>query len=102
MGTMRHPAIRPRYRGVLRLWNEPRFFGFIDVDSNTPLPTLRESVFAHRLNFLKGMKPYLGCRVEFELGPPISVGKPEQAVRVKILEEPTAGLHALLQQQGGV
>ena len=83
--AIQHVAVRKRYRGILRLWNEPRYFGFIDIDKNAPMPDLRETIFAHRLHFMKGMKPFLGCKVEFEIGPPNELGKPNQAVRVKVL-----------------
>ena len=97
MGTMRHPAVRPRHEGVLVMWNEPRYFGIIQADKK--LENGENTIFVHRLNFVRDHQPVLGCRVSFELGPPISIGKKDQAVRVKVLPSIAAGVSAL---QGGL
>ncbi len=100
MGTMQHPAVRKRYRGKLTLWNEPRYFGFITA--TTELPEIGRTIFVHRLNFMAGIPTpaiQVGREVEFEIGAPYAVGKKPHAVRVKLLEIPTAGLTAL--KQGG-
>lgn len=98
MGTMGHPSVRTRHEGVLVVWNEPRYFGFIQADEK--LENGEDRIFVHRLNFIRDHKPVLGCRVSFELGPPISIGKKDQAARVKVLPSITAGADALGKQGG--
>ena len=100
MGTMQHPAVRKRYRGTLTLWNEPRYFGFITL--KTELPEIGKTIFVHRLNFMAGIPTAsisVGREVEFEISAPYKIGRKPQAVRVKLLETPTAGLAVL--KQGG-
>ena len=102
MGTMQHPAVRKRYRGTLKLYSEPRYFGFIEAIEDLP-GIDGKSIFVHRLNFIARVPSHLivpGAEVEFEIGPPYAVGKKPQAVRVKILEQ-HAGLSALAKVSGG-
>ncbi len=54
----------------------PRGYGFITT-------TAGERIFFHFSQFQKGADPVLGGLVEFEIGPPIQVGKKPQALRVR-------------------
>ena len=102
MGSMRHPAVRTRYRGTLTLWNAARYFGFITTTSG--LPDIGNTIFVHRLNFMSGIPTasiLAGIELEFEIGPAYKVGTKPQAVRVKIVEPLTAGVNALAASQGG-
>jgi cold shock CspA family protein len=96
MGTMQHPAVRKRYRGKITLWNEPRYFGFIEA--TTELPEIGRTIFVHRLNFMAGIPTRdirVGREVEFEIGAPYKIGTKSQAVRVKLLDSVLAGASAL-------
>ena len=64
-----------RYSGIIQTFIARRNFGFIrrDVDS--------KEIFFHQMDFDKGT-PVLGQRVEFELGPAVRLGMPEQAINV--------------------
>lgn len=102
MGSMQHPAVRKRYRGTLKLYNEPRYFGFIEA--NEEIPGIGgKTIFVHRLNFMAKIPSHLivpGVQCEFEIGAPYAVGKKPQAVRVNIVE-PHAGLDVLAKGNGG-
>jgi hypothetical protein len=102
MGSMQHPWVRKRYRGVITLWNEPRFFGFIEAD--TELPDIGKSIFFHRLNFMAGIPTQdiqIQKLVEFEIGAPYKVGAKPQAVRIKLLEPVAAVIAGANALQGG-
>jgi cold shock CspA family protein len=62
--------------GVITYFNSPRSFGFITT-------TEGESYFFHVSNFEKGSQPILEGKVEFQVAPPIAVGKKSQAVSVR-------------------
>jgi cold shock CspA family protein len=87
-----------KYRGLIKFWNQVRLFGFIQY---TDPDGKEQDVFVHRINFMTGDTPSLGAVVEFEIGPPQSLGKRDQAVKVKVIEV-AAGINALAKRQGGV
>jgi len=64
-----------KYSGIIRTFFPNRHFGFIVRGDDA------KDIFFHQTDF-HGM-PTLGQQVEFELGPAVMLGKPEQAVRVK-------------------
>lgn len=59
-----------KYSGIIRTFIPSRRFGFITQDGG-------KDVFFHQNDFHG--TPILGQRVEFELGPAVSFGKPPQA-----------------------
>jgi cold shock CspA family protein len=63
--------------GIIRTFIPNRKFGFILRDDGTEF-------FFHQINFEKGT-PALGQRVEFELGDPVKLGMPKQAVNITIV-----------------
>jgi cold shock CspA family protein len=63
-----------RYSGIIQTFITRRNFGFIRRDDG-------KEFFFHQMDFEKGT-PALGQRVEFELGPAVRLGMPEQAVNV--------------------
>jgi len=62
--------------GVITYFNSPRSFGFITTIEG-------ESYFFHVSNFEKGSQPILEGKVEFQVAPPIAVGKKPMAVAVR-------------------
>ena len=66
-------------QGTITYFNAARKFGFI-----TTAPEGRR-IFFHISNFQNGSEPVLQGLVEFELGPPIAVGKDLQALKVRYL-----------------
>jgi len=68
-----------KYQGIIRTFIPPRKFGFILADDG-------REVFFHQMNFQKGT-PVLGQRVEYELGPSVRLGMPEQAVNITVVDE---------------
>src|SRR5690242_11370357 len=62
--------------GTINFFNASRGFGFIGTPEG-------ESFFFHISNFERGSLPLVGAVVAFVLGPPLSLGKREQAVHVR-------------------
>ena len=67
-----------KHKGIVTFFNKPKNYGFITTDGNA-------EVFFHTSNCL--CKITLGLTVEFEFGPPVKLGRPEQAVDVNSVEE---------------
>ena len=64
------------YQGKITLYNQPKGWGFITRDDG-------EQIFFHVSNKIKNCFPALGVRVEFEMGPPLEIGKKDQAVNLR-------------------
>jgi len=75
-----------KYRGILKLWNQARFFGFIQTVDATNGEKI--DVFIHRVNFWAGHEPVLGDAYEFEVSAPQSIGKKDQAIKAKKIQGP--------------
>lgn len=88
-----------KYRGILKLWNQVRMFGFLETVDLTNAEKI--DVFTHRVNFWTGHEPVLGASYEFEMAAPQSIGKKDQAIKVKKIADPTAGINALAKGNGG-
>jgi cold shock CspA family protein len=63
-------------QGVITYFNGPRGFGFITTLEG-------ESFFFHVSHFEPGKQPVLEGLVEFQIAPPLSVGKKPMAVGVR-------------------
>ena len=70
-----------KYSGIVRTFISNRRFGFITLDDG-------RDVFFHQNDF-QGT-PVLGARVEFELGPAVTFGKPPQAANIVLVESVAA------------
>jgi cold shock CspA family protein len=68
-----------RYEGLVTTFFPDRQFGFLDV--------LGRTVFFHASAYPLGVLPKVGQRVTFELGEPVKLGKPKQAVNITPLPE---------------
>jgi cold shock CspA family protein len=66
--------------GTITYFNSPRSFGFITT-------TEGQRYFFHISNFEKGSQPVLEGKVQFEIAPPIAVGKKPMAVSVRYRRE---------------
>ena len=66
-----------RLTGTITYANPVRTYGFIQEDSSGI------HYFYHFTNVAPGFTPMVATRVEFELAPPIKIGKPDQAVNVR-------------------
>jgi cold shock CspA family protein len=64
------------HQGKVILYNRAKAWGFIREDSGAEW-------FFHTANTVPEFVPQLGVAVEFEVGPPLSIGKKEQAVNVR-------------------
>ena len=64
--------------GIIKTFFPNRRFGFILQDDG-------KEVFFHQINFEKGT-PVLGQRVAYELGDPIRLGMPKQAINVAVVD----------------
>jgi cold shock CspA family protein len=86
--------------GTIVLWHQPRAYGFVQMDGSS------KTFFVHITNFPTGQIPKLGAKVEFEIGDPISLGKPPQAINATIVSIPSsaalAALSATGKETGGV
>jgi cold shock CspA family protein len=63
-----------KYQAIISTYFPARKFGFLKQSDGS-------TVFFHATNFEAGV-PRLGEKVEFELGDPVKLGKPQQAVNV--------------------
>lgn len=68
-------------KGTIKMFVAARKFGFILVDGSSDGDGTE--VFFHASNFHG--TPVLGERVEFELGPPVRLGRPPMAVNIRLL-----------------
>lgn len=69
--------------GIVDVFVYTRGFGFIQSDN--------KRYFFHVNSFkTKGDFIPLGARVEFELGEPFQLGRPKQAINVRVIEDPAA------------
>ena len=68
-------------QGTITFYNNQRGFGFITVPDG-------RQYFFHVSHFTKGESPVLEGLVEFEIAPPVAVGKKPQAVRVRYRTPP--------------
>ena len=64
------------YQGKITLYNQPKGWGFISRDDG-------EQIFFHVANKISSFLPALGARVEFEMGPPLELGKKDQAINLR-------------------
>jgi cold shock CspA family protein len=64
------------YRGIVVRYDERKQWGFIQGNSG-------EEIFFHRANCVSGFQPQLGTGVEYEIGKPFTIGKPDQAIDVR-------------------
>jgi cold shock CspA family protein len=83
--------------GTITFYNNQKGFGFITVPSG-------QQYFFHISNCGKGESPVLEGRVQFEVGPPVAVGKKAQALRVRYIRDTDAkeaGLEIALRSAGG-
>lgn len=62
--------------GTISGYDERKRYGYIQYAGST------EEIYFHISNCMTGFKPALGVEVEFQLGKPFKMGKPEQAVDV--------------------
>ena len=62
-------------RAVISYYNPKRHFGFVTTPSG-------QQFFFHDSNLEVGFNPILGAEVDFQIGPPVALGKRPQAVRV--------------------
>jgi cold shock CspA family protein len=65
------------YQGIVVMYHAANFFGFIQENG-------RQERFFHMSNAAPGFVPELGAIVEYEIAPPIRLGKNPQAVNVRI------------------
>jgi cold shock CspA family protein len=65
-----------RYKGEVVSFNSAKVFGFVFC------PDLHRRVFFH-VTEVNGINPSIGDKVEFELGPSRTPGKPEVAVKIE-------------------
>jgi cold shock CspA family protein len=64
------------HQGIIVVYNQAKAWGFIRELSGAEW-------FFHMANTAPEFVPQLGAAVEFEIGPPLSVGKKEQALSVR-------------------
>lgn len=67
--------------GIVDVYVYTRKFGFIQSDN--------KRYFFHVTSFTSG-GPTLGARVEFDLGEPFQLGRPKQAINIRVLEDSAA------------
>ncbi len=63
-------------QGTITFFRADKGFGFITTKEG-------QSYFFHVSRFTKGSQPVLEGRVEFEVAPPLSVGKKPMAINVR-------------------
>ena len=63
-------------QGTITFYNDARGFGFIQMPNG-------QSIFFHVSNWTDKSRPVLAALVEFQVAPPLAVGKKPQAVAVK-------------------
>ena len=65
------------FYGKIVSYCERKQWGFIQGNSE------QQRIFFHRANCVQGFQPQLGDDIEYEIGKPFTLGKPEQAVDVR-------------------
>lgn len=68
------------YEGKITLYNAAKGWGFITRTDGMQF-------FWHEQNKAKGFLPALGARVRFEVGPPLALGKKDQAIHIRDYRE---------------
>jgi cold shock CspA family protein len=74
-----------QHQGIITLYHLKKGWGFIKENSG-------ETWFFHVDNCWPGYSPQLGEAVEFKIAPPISLGKKDQAIDVRLVGSSTSGL----------
>jgi cold shock CspA family protein len=74
-----------QHEGIITLYNHAKAWGFITESSG-------EAWFFHFSNCWPEYLPTLGDAVEFKIAPPISLGKKDQAIDVRLVGSSTSGL----------
>ena len=64
------------YQGIVIQYDQRKQWGFIRAVSG-------DEIFFHRSNCVSGFQPELGADVEYEIGKPFTLGKPNQAIDVR-------------------
>jgi len=64
------------YEGTIVMYHSTKFWGFVRGNDGGEW-------FFHLDNCASGFEPQLSASIEFEIGPPISLGKKDQAVNVR-------------------
>jgi cold shock CspA family protein len=76
------------HQGIITLYHQKKGWGFITESSGEE----SEEWFFHVDNCWPGYSPQLGDGVEFKIAPPISIGKKDQAIDVRLIGSSTSGL----------
>lgn len=69
-----------KYTGIIVCFIDNRRYGFIQCN----IDGRDASIYFHISNFIEGV-PALGHAVEFELGPAVRLGKPPQAINIRVM-----------------
>jgi cold shock CspA family protein len=69
-------------KGIITAWAQHSSWGFIQA--------VDEREYFYHLKNCPGLVPRLGAAVEFETAPAFRLGKPDQAVNVRIISGPVA------------
>jgi cold shock CspA family protein len=64
------------HQGIIEVYLPHRQYGFVREDSGRKL-------FFHKDCCKPGFQPQLGARVEFEIAPSYTLGKPDQAIKLR-------------------
>jgi hypothetical protein len=64
------------HQGVIEMYHPRKQWGFVRESDGAKW-------FFHRDNCVSGFQPELGVVVEFLIGPPFVLGKPDQAIDVR-------------------
>jgi cold shock CspA family protein len=64
------------HQGIVVMYHQTKHWGFVKEESGAEW-------FFHLDNCASGFQPQLGAAVDFEIAPPISLGKKDQAVDVR-------------------
>jgi hypothetical protein len=67
--------IKMIHSGIVSKYCEVRQYGYIQDKDGV-------EIFFHRANCVRGFVPELGVAVEYKIGKPFRLGKPDQAVEV--------------------
>jgi cold shock CspA family protein len=64
------------HQGMVVMYHQSKHWGFVRGNDGTEW-------FFHLDNCASGFQPRLGTAVEYEIGPPLALGKRDQAVNVR-------------------